>query len=52
MENNDWLFDKILLGIVAVCVFLFLTIVLMIPIANVFIAKALFEDKKEGKENA
>ena len=41
-EDDDTLFTNILFAVIGVLGFLFLTLVLMIPILNVFIAKKIF----------
>ena len=47
-EDDDIFFKRFIFAITFALVFLALTIVLMIPILNVFIASKLFSDNPNG----
>ena len=44
-EQEDIIFEKIMIGIIAVVLFTALTLVFMIPILNVFIAYKIFGEE-------
>lgn len=48
-ENTDVVFDKLLIGLVAVVLYTIVSLLLMIPIANIFIAQKIFGDDDGGK---